>query len=177
MGRNLWMRRSFGGEAFRPVTVAAVPALCLMLAGCAAGTLGSSVSELDLTFVQAASTWDLDRDGTVTCDEWKKYAGQLAREADANGDGALNPEEFRRMSATDRLFELAGFKYFDANGDGSITFAELTEKQNPAFTHLDKNRDCRLTPDERPTPLTGPTGGAAKAAPDMGRGGGGRGGR
>ena len=139
--------------------VAAGPALCLLVAACAGGGgLGPSLSATDIAFLQAASSWDLDRDATVTCDEWKRYAAQLAKEADANGDGALNPDEFAKMSRVDRLFEIAGFKFFDTNGDGSITFAELTETPNPAFTYLDKNKDCRLTQDERPTPFTGPTG-------------------
>ena len=144
-----------------------------MLAACAAGT--PSLSDADVAYLQAASTWDLDRDGTVTCDEWKKYASQLARDADMNGDGALSPDEFRRMSSVDKLFEIAGFKYYDTNGDGSISMAELTERPNPAFAYLDRNKDCRLTADERPTPLTGRGGPSAKDLPPGGpQSGGGR---
>jgi Ca2+-binding EF-hand superfamily protein len=53
------------------------------------------------------------------------------------------------MSRADRLFETVGFAYFDADGDGRISLSELVDKPNPAFTLLDKNGDCVLSPDER----------------------------
>ena len=55
--------------------------------------------------------------------------------------------------------------------------AELTERPNPAFAYLDRNKDCRLTADERPTPLTGRGGPSAKDLPPGGPQGGGPGGR
>jgi hypothetical protein len=44
---------------------------------------------------------------------------------------------------------MAGFVYFDADGDGRITLAELIDKPNPAFTLLDTNHDCVIVPEER----------------------------
>lgn len=92
----------------------------------------------------AARTWDIDKDGVATCDEWKRYAGDLFTGADANRDGYLSADEYRAMSLIDRLFHTIDFKYFDANGDGRVSRTELVDKPNPAFTRLDKNNDCKL---------------------------------
>jgi hypothetical protein len=100
-------------------------------------------------FIAAAVTWDMDRNGDVTCEEWKAYVAGLFREADAGNDGVLTQPEFADMARRDRLFETARFSYFDAGGDGRLTLAEIVGKPNPAFKLLDADRDCRLTPQER----------------------------
>jgi EF hand/EF-hand domain pair len=122
-----------------------------VLSGCSSGS-GSpfdSITPIEREFIIAAVTWDLNKDGNVTCDEWKQYVTALFREADADHDGMLTHEEYAALSRRDRLFETVGFKYFDANGDGRISLSEMVDKPNPAFTILDKNHDCILTPDER----------------------------
>jgi hypothetical protein len=124
--------------------------LAASLEACAANTSPlASASPLERQFAAAATTWDLNHDGDVTCEEWRHYASTLFREADADHDGNLTPEEFAAMARRDRLFEIAGFAYFDADGDGRITLAELVDKPNPAFTLLDTNHDCVITPEER----------------------------
>ena len=109
----------------------------------------ATASTVDREFAAAAVTWDLNRDGNVTCDEWKQYASDLFRAADVNHDGVLTREEFAGLSRQDRLFEVAGFSYFDAGGDGQITLSEVVDKPNPAFTLLDTNHDCIISPEER----------------------------
>src|SRR5215467_3280916 len=74
----------------------------------------ATASSVDREFAAAAVTWDLNRDGNVTCDEWKQYAADLFRAADVNRDGVLTREEFTILTRQDRLFEVAGFSYFDA---------------------------------------------------------------
>ena len=110
-----------------------------------------SLSQTDRAFLQASATWDIDKDGVVTCEEWRSYAAALFKEADANADGMLTRAEYADMARIDRLFELVGFGHFDQNGDGRVSTAELVDKPNPAFAILDKNGDCRLTADEMPT--------------------------
>jgi hypothetical protein len=124
---------------------------CLaVLTGCG-GNSGplASASATDLTFVTAEASWDLNRDGNVTCAEWKQYAASLFKDADRDRDGILSREEFSAMSRQDRLFETVGLAHFDANGDGRITLPELADKANPAFALLDKNGDCVISSNER----------------------------
>ena len=73
----------------------------------------------------------------------------LFRDADANRDGFLTRQEFAALARSDRLFEVAGFDYFDANADGHLSLSEMADKPNPAFQLLDKNGDCVISADER----------------------------
>jgi hypothetical protein len=136
-----------------PSVAGALPLLlaAALLAGCSSGS-GSpldNASLIEREFAAAAVTWDLNKDGDVTCDEWKQYVTSLFREADADHDGMLTREEFAALTRRDRLFETAGFNYFDANGDGRLSLSEMVDKPNPAFLLLDRNHDCVLTRDER----------------------------
>lgn len=131
-------------------------ALAAPMVGCGSGSGGglagmlttsspfASTSNVDRTFIGAAQTWDLDKNASVTCDEWKQYAGSALREADGNGDGALTADEYAVMANTDRLFAIADLKYYDGNSDSKVTVDELSNKQNRAFALLDKNNDCQI---------------------------------
>jgi Ca2+-binding EF-hand superfamily protein len=104
----------------------------------------SNTSDFDRTFIGAAQTWDLDKNGSVSCDEWARYVATSFREVDGNGDGALDAEEWKKLVSNDRLFEVANISYYDANGDGTVTVEEMTGKQNLAFKLLDRNQDCQI---------------------------------
>ena len=95
-------------------------------------------------FITAAPTWDLNKDGSVTCDEWKAYTGELFTAADGNGDKLLNQDEYRNVIKTDRLFQVADLAYFDGNKDGQLTLQEISDKPNPAFVRLDRDKDCKI---------------------------------
>ncbi len=118
----------------------------LGLAGlAAAGCSGSSLPDTDRVFLSAAGGWDRNRDGVVTCEEWKEYAAELFTAADANGDGSLDRTEYTKIISIDRMFETVDFSYYDANGDGKVDRTEFVDKPNRAFALLDKNNECRLT--------------------------------
>jgi len=115
----------------------------LLAAGCM--TSGPSISDIERTFIIGAATWDLNRDGTVTCQEWKAYAGELFDRADTGRQGFLTPEQFNRMASEDKLFAVADFKYFDAGNKGRVSRADVVDRPNPAFVMLDKDNSCSLT--------------------------------
>ena len=121
------------------------------LAACATGDKSplASATPVEREFALAVVTWDLNKDGEVTCDEWKQYVAGLFRDADANRDGFLTRQEFAALARTDRLFEVVGFDYFDANADGRLSLTEMADKANPAFQLLDKNGDCVISAEER----------------------------
>jgi hypothetical protein len=162
--------------SLHPRTVVMLVALAAGAVGCATqdSPLGSA-SEVDRAFASAVATWDINRDGEVTCEEWKKYASGLFADADANKDGALSREEFAAMARVDHLFGIANFDYFDANGDGKVTLAEIIDKPNPAFRLLDKNGDCVIGRDEKMGERSPGTTGQGKGKRQRGPGGGGLG--
>jgi hypothetical protein len=132
-------RRALGSLACLALLPAAVAG------GCASGgNPFSNTSDFDRTFIAAAQTWDLDKNGSVSCDEWVRYVSQEFRQADGNGDGALDGDEWKKLITSDRLFEIANISYYDANGDGRVTLEEMTGKQNLAFKLLDRNGDCQI---------------------------------
>lgn len=125
--------------------------------------------------MRAARTWDINRDGSVTCDEWRAYAGRLFSRFDADGDGYLVAYEYGTMSMTDRLFEAIQLDYFDTDKDERLSRTELADKPNAAFTLGDRNKDCTLDSTELVTRIP-PAG--RKRPPGGGPGGpGGPGGR
>jgi hypothetical protein len=117
----------------------------LFAGGCSSvGNPFEKATDFDRTFISAAQTWDTDKNGVVTCDEWSQYVSSSFREADANGDGALDAAEWPNIVKSDRLFETANLAYFDGNGDGRVQLEEMTGKQNLAFKLLDRNQDCQI---------------------------------
>ena len=94
----------------------------LALTGCSSGmpSLTGGPSEIDRTFLIAAGNWDRNKDGNVTCDEWKAYATELFEIGDVERKGHVTPEDWKRIIAVDRMFETVDFKYYDRNGDGKI---------------------------------------------------------
>ena len=108
----------------------------------------AKTDDFDKTFITAAQTWDLNKDGAVTCDEWKEYVTTSVREADTNGDGALDATEHQNLVKSDRLFQVANIAYYDSNGDGRVSAEEMIAKPNRAFQLLDKNNDCQIARNE-----------------------------
>jgi len=147
----------------KPTRKAALGLVLTVVAGLAVSACGGSSpllpsmsnpfakgsSDFDIIFLGASATWDLNKDGNVTCDEWKQYATQVLQESDSDKDNALTVAEWGKLTSIDKLFVTANHGYYDANSDGKVTLEELTGKQNHAFKLLDKNNDCVLGHDEK----------------------------
>ena len=123
---------------------------CLAAAGLTASCASSSskgpeVSTIDKSFLGGIGSYDKNHEGVVTCDEWRATAANLFTRANKSGSGVLTGDEFQNLATIDRTFLVAGFKYYDVNGDGKIDKKEFVERPNPAFNYADKDKDCRLT--------------------------------
>lgn len=144
-------------------------ALAALVASCSTllPDTDKQLAEVDRVFIVAAASWDANKDGKIACEEWKAYARELFAYSDVDRNGRLTRAEFDRMWTNDRTFVSADFRYFDANIDGGVDRAELVDRANPAFKHLDRNSDCVIDGEElsRAIALTRPP----PSAPPMGK--------
>jgi Ca2+-binding EF-hand superfamily protein len=90
----------------------------------------------------------MNQDGVLTCEEWKRFAEQLFRRSDRNGDGALDQQELLALGQLEPIFAKADMAYFDANRDGRLTLREFADTPNPIFARYDRDHDCQVTADE-----------------------------
>lgn len=127
--------------------VSVIVASSLVLCACASGgaRIAKSGDSNTRSFIQAAGTWDFDRNGTVSCDEWKGYATRQFGAADSNTDGKLEYSEYKTLSSRDSMFGSVSPEFFDRNKDTRISKAEFVDTPNPAFASLDADKDCNLT--------------------------------
>lgn len=79
----------------------------------------------------------------------RPHKGQLLKRADANGDGQISREEWKRNPRA--------FDRFDRNRDGAISRDEAqqaardrAERRHKALERIDKNNDGQLSRDEWP---------------------------
>ena len=95
-----------------------------------------------------AATWgDTRGTGVYTCEEWKRYAEKLFKDADKNHDGFLTEQEFKSIQQADKVLKNADFAYFDDNKDGRVSRAEFVEKPNPFFARYDRKNECSVSLD------------------------------
>lgn len=116
-------------------------------------------------FKQRLLSWDTDKDGKVTREEYKGKASFDFM--DRNKDGVLTIEDLGRGGkggAPDPAEVMNRFKEADKNADGKVT-AEEWPGPPERFKQLDKNGDGALTADEIEAAMKG---GAGKGDKPMG---------
>jgi Ca2+-binding EF-hand superfamily protein len=127
----------------------ALSAGAVLLALCIPVGSPSAQSNADTDpLVTSAQVWDLDHNGTYTCDEWRQFATRIFNMADRNHDGYVDASEFKTIQQAVPIFKEADIAYFDDNRDGRLSRDEFVKKPNPIFARYDKNGDCMVTPQE-----------------------------
>ncbi|MEM6496644.1 MAG: EF-hand domain-containing protein [Pseudomonadota bacterium] len=121
----------------------------------------TAIASAAKTKVQVAR-WDLNGDGTLTCEEWQGYLADLFGRLDLDKNGSVSSGEFSAIILTDPMYVSAKLSVFDDDRDGSISKGEFQNRPNPLIARNDKNRDCKLEPKEltspRPQPRKAPGG-------------------
>jgi hypothetical protein len=105
---------------------------------------------LDRQFRQA----DRDGDGALNKQEARLHAPDVLRKfdrMDTNHDGKVTREEFDRAYQTRARRELDRFNTLDANRDGYLSRQEFMKEApqgQSAFSALDRNKDGRISQEE-----------------------------
>jgi hypothetical protein len=114
----------------------------------ASGTATARRSKGLDALVAWATVWgDVGRTGVYTCEEWKRYATQLFKNADKNHDGYVDAQEFKAIQQADLMLKNADLAYFDDNRDGRLSRSEFVDKPNQFFATFDRKGECRVTLD------------------------------
>ena len=100
------------------------------------------------------SGWSFGTDGTITWNDVEALRRQIFETFDADGDGALNSEEYTnfdhaRAAAADadasslllRAVSGLGRNNTDANLDGSVSRMEMEDALRAWFTRVDQDND------------------------------------
>ena len=94
---------------------------------------------------------DTDGDGKVSAGEIAAEHKRLLGASDINADGTLSVEEFRRRG---RWFQALGastlFDLMDADGDRTLTLAEIQATSLRWLTRYDRNGDDAIEQSELP---------------------------
>ncbi len=100
-------------------------------------------------FLAWATVWgNLKGQGVYTCEEWKRYAEGLFKNADRNHDGYVDAQEFESIQQADSMLKGADLAYFDDNRDGRLSRSEFLDKPNPFFVRYDRKHTCQVTLDD-----------------------------
>ena len=92
---------------------------------------------------------DADKDGKITESELTQYRVARISKVDANGDGALQMDEFQTIWAdVMRPRMVDHFQFLDEDGDGTISEAEITTPLSMITGRLDRNDDGVIARDE-----------------------------
>ncbi|TCD14142.1 EF-hand domain-containing protein [Oricola cellulosilytica] len=93
---------------------------------------------------------DTDNDGTVTADEFIAAGSERFAAADADNDGNITAEEMADAMLRERLQRRAGrmIERFDSNEDGSVSLAEIEDRQRKMFALADRDNSGAIEEDE-----------------------------
>lgn len=93
---------------------------------------------------------DLDGDGTITRTEIDEVFSERFAEYDANGDGALDIDEFDQwFREITRPMMVRTFQFLDREGAGALEEDYLKERLDRMVSRLDRNGDGEISREDR----------------------------
>jgi EF hand len=122
--------------------------LAMLLAGISIGASLALAQSATDPLLNSQPAWDANHDGIYTCEEWKSFMDRLFVSGDKGRKGFLTRAEFDVVKKADPTLAEADFGYFDENQDGKVSRKEFVDKPSVFILRFDRNRDCKVTPDE-----------------------------
>ncbi len=93
---------------------------------------------------------DANKDGALSQDEINAAINARFAEFDADKNGSLSLTEFESLWADiTKPIAVRAFQFLDPNGDASVAKAELDDRFGSIVSHLDRNKDGALSPEDR----------------------------
>lgn len=133
-----------------------VPLLLILplLFSCASDREMANKNRIENVKARIISEWDLNLDGTISCDDLGLKKVDQFTKADSDGNNILDASEFKNAPWGSKTFAVEMLYSFDENRDGKVTQQEFSAKPNTVFAALDKNQNCTVSEDEIEASLT-----------------------
>jgi hypothetical protein len=94
---------------------------------------------------------DANGDGSLSQEEINNAVNARFTEFDADKNGSLSLAEFEALWAEiTKPVAVRAFQFLDPDGDAAIAKTELDKRFGTIVSHLDRNNDGVLSPDDRP---------------------------
>jgi hypothetical protein len=93
---------------------------------------------------------DANSDGALSQDEINNAVNARFTEFDMDKNGSLSLQEFEALWAEiTKPVAIRAFQFLDPDGDAAVAKAELDQRFGTIVSHLDRNDDGVLSPDDR----------------------------
>ena len=94
---------------------------------------------------------DANNDGALSQDEINNTVNARFTDFDMDKNGSLSLQEFEALWAEiTKPVAVRAFQFLDPDGDAAVAKTELDERFGTIVSHLDRNDDGVLSPDDRP---------------------------
>jgi hypothetical protein len=94
---------------------------------------------------------DANNDGALSQEEINNAVNARFTEFDMDKNGSLSLQEFEALWAEiTKPVAVRAFQFLDPDGDAAVAKTEIDERFGTIVSHLDRNDDGVLSPDDRP---------------------------